>query len=188
MSETELIKEALAGEEKALAILLQENYPKILGYFIKVTQNPELAKDLTQETMVKAIKSLWKYRGEAKFSSWLIAIGSNLYRDELRKRKSVEKNLYAGNEESNQQNPVEEIKVDIKRAMLQLPREKRFPLILKYYYDYTYEEIAMTLKIPVGTVRSRLHSAINQLREVLKEKLPSEGLNKNSIQKISNHD
>ena len=187
MRETELIKEALAGGEKALAILLQENYPKILGYFIKVTQNPELAKDLTQETMVKAIKNLRKYRGEAKFSSWIIAIGSNLYRDELRKRKSVEKNLYAAIEESNQQNPAE-IKVDIKRAILQLPVEKRFPLILKYYYDYTYQEIAVTLKIPVGTVRSRLHSAINQLREVLKEKIPSEGLNRNLVQSISNHD
>ena len=59
--------------------------------------------------------------------------------------------------------------MDIKRALLELPAEKRIPLILKYYHDYSYQEIAAVLKIPVGTVRSRLHSAVRQLREQLVE-------------------
>lgn len=178
--ETELIKEALAGGEQALAVLLQENYPKVVGYFIKLTQDPELARDLTQETMVKAIKKLPKYRGAAKFSSWLIAIGSNLYRDELRKRKVVEKNRPSPGETDNKGDQEGEMKADIKRALLRLSAEKRVPLILKYYYDYSYQEIAAVLKIPVGTVRSRLHSAVRQLREALTEKLPAEDRRGNS--------
>lgn len=171
MREEDLIKTAFAGGKsgkEALAVLLQDNYRTVLGYFLKLTQDPESAKDLTQETMVKAIKNLRKYRGEAKFSSWLIAVGSNLYRDELRKRKTVLKinDRYLS---ATEKGPEAET-VDIKRALLELPAEKRIPLILKYYYDYSYQEIAAALKIPLGTVRSRLHSAVRQLRERLTEK------------------
>jgi RNA polymerase sigma-70 factor (ECF subfamily) len=157
--------------------LLQENYLKVLGYFLKITQNTELAKDLTQETMVKAIKSFQQYRGEAAFSSWLIAIGANLYRDQLRRRKLFEKRYGALIEREPQEyspNLPGGMTVDLKPALLRLPVEKRFPLILKYYYDYSYQEIASTLKIPIGTVRSRLFSGLRQLQEMLKEKLPAE--------------
>jgi RNA polymerase sigma-70 factor (ECF subfamily) len=170
LREKELIKAALAGGksgEEALAALLQANYRIVLGYFLKLTQDPELAKDLTQETMVRAIKNLRKYRGEGKFSSWLIAIGSNFYRDELRKQKTAEK-ITGRQLPASAKQPAAEA-VDIKRALLELPAEKRIPLILKYYHDYSYQEIAAVLKIPVGTVRSRLHSAVRQLREQLVE-------------------
>lgn len=170
LREKELIKAALAGGksgEEALAALLQANYRIVLGYFLKLTQDPELAKDLTQETMVRAIKNLRKYRGEGKFSSWLIAIGSNFYRDELRKQKTAEK-ITGRQLPASAKQPAAEA-VDIKRALPELPAEKRIPLILKYYHDYSYQEIAAVLKIPVGTVRSRLHSAVRQLREQLVE-------------------
>ncbi|NLZ44334.1 MAG: sigma-70 family RNA polymerase sigma factor [Clostridia bacterium] len=170
MREKELIKTALAGGksgEEALAALLQANYRLVLGYFLKLTQDPEAAQDLTQETMVRAIKNLRKYRGEAKFSSWLIAIGSNFYRDELRRKRMAEK-ITGRQHSAGEKQPAAET-VDIKRALLELPAEKRIPLILKYYYDYSYQEIAAVLKIPVGTVRSRLHLAVRQLRERLRE-------------------
>lgn len=174
MREKELIKTALAdgkrGEE-ALAALLQANYRLVLGYFLKVTQDPELARDLTQETMVRALKNLPKYRGEGKFSTWLIAVGSNFYRDELRKKKTAEKIAEKTNDRRFPlpEKQAEAETVDIKRALLELPAEKRIPLVLKYYYDYSYQEIAATLKIPLGTVRSRLHAAVRQLRERLQE-------------------
>lgn len=172
MREEDLIKTAFVGGksgEEALAVLLQRNYRTVLGYFLKLTQDPEAAKDLTQETMVKAIKNLRQYRGEAKFSSWLIAVGANCYRDELRKRKRArEKSRSLPVAAETEKGPEAEA-VDIKRALLDLPAEKRLPLILKYYYDFSYREIAAVLKIPVGTVRSRLHSAVRQLRKRLAE-------------------
>lgn len=160
MKEANLIKKALAGEEEALAILLQDNYLMTLGYFTKVTQDPELAKDLTQETMVRAIKNLRRFRGDSKFSSWLISIGSNLYRDELRKRRSVENKEIFVSKSALGTDQMGTMKVDIKRALLRLSAEKRMTLALKHFYDYSYAEIAQILKIPIGTVRSDRKSVV----------------------------
>ena len=94
LREKELIKTAFAGgenREKALAALLQANYRIVLGYFLKLTQDPEAAKDLTQKQW-SGHKNLRKYRGEGKFSSWLIAVGSNFYRDELQEEEDGRKN------------------------------------------------------------------------------------------------
>ena len=65
------VKQRAQKEEQLLASLLQANYLKVLGYFLKLTQDLDLAKDLTQETMVKAIKNFPQYRGDAQFASWL---------------------------------------------------------------------------------------------------------------------
>ncbi|NLW55896.1 MAG: sigma-70 family RNA polymerase sigma factor [Firmicutes bacterium] len=161
-----------AEEEQLLASLLQANYLKVLDYFLKLTQDLDLAKDLTQETMVKAIKNFPQYRGDAQFASWLISIGTNLYRDTLRKQKLSRRRDPAVLTGPKQPGP-SVAKIDLKQALLQLPAEKRVPLILKYYYDYSYQEIATCLRIPVGTVRSRLHSAVHSLRRIMEAKLPS---------------
>jgi len=166
-------------EEQLLASLLQANYMKVLGYFLKLTQDLDQAKDLTQETMVKAIRNYPQYRGEAQFASWLIAIGTNLYRDALRKQKSSQRQDPAALAGAGRPVP-SVVNIDLKQALLQLPPEKRLPLILKYYYDYSYQEIAACLRIPVGTGRSRLHSAVHSLRRLMEEKLPSEKQNQSS--------
>ncbi|NLY90342.1 MAG: sigma-70 family RNA polymerase sigma factor [Firmicutes bacterium] len=163
----------LDQDPQALATLLQANYRQVLGYFIKLTQDPNLAQDLTQETMVKAIINIGQYRQEAPFASWLISIGANLYRDGRRRQKRQEKH-YEALTTAGQWPPTpvtaEDNNIAIKEALLQLPLKKRTPLVLKYYYDFTYQEIAAILKIPVGTVRSRLHAAVRELRSSLAER------------------
>ncbi|NLC52718.1 MAG: sigma-70 family RNA polymerase sigma factor [Firmicutes bacterium] len=155
-------------DDQTLAALLQANYHYVLGYFIKLTQDPNLARDLTQETMVKAIKNCSQYRHEASFASWLISIGVNLYRDNWCRQKRLEKRyqtLFESNNQSTETVPVNTI--ILKQALLKLPLKKRTPLVLKYYYNFSYQEIAAILKIPVGTVRSRLHAAVRALRDSL---------------------
>ena len=157
-------------DDQTLAALLQANYHYVLGYFIKLTQDPNLAQDLTQETMVKAIKKSSQYRQEASFASWLISIGVNLYRDDWRRQKRLEKRYQALSERNNRSAPAEAVPVNtitLKQALLRLPLKKRTPLVLKYYYDYSYEEIAAIMKVPVGTVRSRLYAAVRALRDSL---------------------
>ena len=122
--------------------------------------------------MVKAIKNYHQYRGDAAFSSWLITIGSNLYRDQLRRKHRLEKSYDAILESKSLDGLLDipgEVTFDLKPALLRLTLEKRIPLVLKYYYDFTYQEIANTLKIPIGTVRSRLFSALRELRAMLAE-------------------
>jgi len=149
----------------------------VKGYLLKTTFNQQLTEDLTQETMLKAILNFKTYKQTAKFSTWLITIATNLYRDYLRKNKNIIFDEELENKITNQldssENPEQillqkdEFK-DIALLLKKLPEEKRMTLILKHYYDYKYEEIAKMMDCPVGTVRSRIHDALRFLRAELK--------------------
>ena len=78
MDEKDLIRKAKKGDTLALSKLLQQNYSFLFKYLMKATLHPQIAEDLTQETMMKCIEKIQLYNGESKFSSWLITIGTNL--------------------------------------------------------------------------------------------------------------
>lgn len=166
MEERELIEEANRDNKNAMNKLLMDNYKIVLGYTIKMTGDSTLAQDITQETMLKAVLNIKKFKPEAKFSSWLIKIATNQFRDYLRRTKKNE--IIDDLMESNGTGP-EEIAIgniqykEIMDILLNLSYEKRVVFVLKHYQGYKYEEIAEILNIPVGTVRSRLHNGIKQI-------------------------
>ncbi len=84
MIEQELLSRAQSGDREALARLLHGAYPILYGYLQKLTLDGYRAEDLTQKTMLRAMERLNQFRGGSKFSTWLIKIATNLYRDELR--------------------------------------------------------------------------------------------------------
>ena len=84
MDEAQLIKYAKKGDKEALNTLLSNNYPIFKGYVIKMTGDTNLAQDITQETLLKAIMHLHNFIPKAKFSTWLIKIATNLFKDYLR--------------------------------------------------------------------------------------------------------
>jgi len=161
-----LIENAKSGNKSALNTLLSVNYPILQGYVIKMTGNCDIAQDIVQETMLKAVIHIKKFVPKAKFSTWLIIIATNLYRDLLRKTKNLE--LIDGTIETKEIGPEASVIVNteydaVKKILLKLPYEKRAVFILKHYYGYKYEEIAEILKCPIGTVRSRLHYCIKYI-------------------------
>ena len=163
MEEKDLISKAKLGNKSALNTLLTENYTILKGYVIKMTADPHLAQDIVQETMLKAVVNISKFEPKAKFSTWLIAIATNVYRDSLRKHKNTE--LIDEAMESGIPGPEEAtiLSIEYKEVMnilMKLSYEKRAVFILKHYHGYKYEEIAEILNCPVGTVRSRLHNSI----------------------------
>jgi RNA polymerase sigma-70 factor (ECF subfamily) len=170
VDEKTLIQRVRQGDRNALALLLQENYRMILGYFIKITLNKTVAEDLTQETMLRAIEKFGLYQERFKFSTWLITVGTNIYRDQLRKRGGL-RDCISGTEMDEIPDPVgysePELKTDLRAALGKLAVEKRVVIVLRYFYDYSYEEMAAVLKVPVGTVRSRLHHGIAELQNLL---------------------
>ncbi|MEX1030161.1 MAG: sigma-70 family RNA polymerase sigma factor [Paenibacillaceae bacterium] len=87
MEEQATIKLAQQGDTAALARLLQEHYPYVLRYLIKITFDPQWAEDLAQETMLKCIHKIKLYHDKSKFSSWLITIATRIHIDHLRKRQ-----------------------------------------------------------------------------------------------------
>lgn len=170
MGESQLIKDAKKGEQLALAKLLQQNYSFLQKYLIKVTMNKPLAEDLAQETMTKCIEKIHLYNEKSKFSTWLISIATNLYIDQLRKKKK-EKIL------QEQEQGIRHLKWqmenrnedwnDVLTVLGRLKTDVRIPIILKHYYGYSYDEIGKMMKISPGTVKSRVHNGILTVRKEL---------------------
>ncbi|QOR33637.1 sigma-70 family RNA polymerase sigma factor [Clostridium sp. 'deep sea'] len=180
LAEKNLINEALAGNLESLAQLLHLNYNKVYGYLVKLTLNKELALDLAQESMTKAIEKLEQYNNcKASFSTWLIQIAINTSRDWYRKEKR-KKEFYDNllnqslnglplsslNNNTNIGYDREEI-LDTLMVLKNIPAKIRIPVILKYYYGYEQSEIAKFLKIPKGTVKSRISNGLKRIRKEL---------------------
>lgn len=166
MSDEKLIGEAQNGNKSALNTLILNNYDILSGYVLKLTGNADEASDVINDTIVKVVLNIEKYKPTGKFSTWMITIATNIYRDNLKRKKrfvSLE-----GYEEISKVDVEEEIitKLDYENILMllkELPKEKRAVFILKHYYNYKYEEISEILKCPIGTVRSRLHYSVKYL-------------------------
>lgn len=173
LDDIELITKAKSGDKNALNMLLTENYNILKGFVIKMTGNPEIAQDIVQETLLKAVVNINKFTPKAKFSTWLITIASNLYKDLLRKTKAFEyiDETFDGRASDPERYAINNIEYKaVMNILLSLPYEKRAVFILKHYYGYKYEEIAEILNCPVGTVRSRLHNCIKYIISEMEKK------------------
>jgi len=173
LDELELINKAKDGNKSALNTLLQDNINILKGYVVKMVGDPHLAQDIIQDALLKAVLNINKFEPKAKFSTWLIKIATNVYRDYLRKNKHfqlVEESL------ADKGKQVEDIVIanyeykEIMKIILKLPYEKRAVFILKNYYGYKYEEISQILNCPIGTVRSRLHNAVKYIIKEIERK------------------
>ncbi|MBU3128193.1 RNA polymerase sigma factor SigY [Clostridium tagluense] len=173
MDELDLISKAKEGNKSALNTLLKDNLNILKGYVVKMVGDPHLAQDIIQDALLKAVLNINKFEPRAKFSTWLIKIATNVYRDYLRKNKFLgladENLIHSGNQ-------VEDIVIsnyeygEIMKIILKLPYEKRAVFILKHYYGYKYEEISGIIGCPIGTVRSRLHSAVKYIISEIERK------------------
>ena len=190
MEERELIKAAKKGDDQALASLFQNTYPFLLKYLLKLTYNLQTAEDVAQETFSKAIENLSRFKGTSKFSTWLISIATRVYLDQKRKEKREvswlrqEQSVRKLKWETQTNNQAWD---DVMEALGNVEDDLRIPIILKHYYGFSYEEIAKIIKIPEGTVKSRVHTGLKKIRKELvsnDEKEPS-GLSKTLSQEWS---
>lgn len=171
MDEKKLFKLAMKGDASAFAMLFHENYPFLVKYLIKITMNMDLAEEIAQETMAKCIEKIHLFNGKSKFSSWLISIATNLYIDQLRKKKR-EQNWQALEQSYRtikwQMESRNDEWHDALEALGKLSEEIRIPIILKHYYGYSYDEIGKMMDVPAGTIKSRIHNGIVTVRRELK--------------------
>ncbi len=168
-----LLKEAKNGNRYALSQLLQANYPLIYNYFVKLTLDPHRAADLTQDIMLETINKIGTYDpNKSTLSTWMIAIGKNLWIDDLRKQKrrggyglNIDDLLDLQIQEDAFQKLI--LSDDLLTALKKLSEKIRVPIVLQYAMGYSYEEIAHYLKIPIGTVKSRISNGMKTLRKEL---------------------
>lgn len=170
MDEQDWIRDAQAGDSLALAMLLQQHYAFLHKYLLSVTLQPQLAEDLTQETMIRCMEKIRLYHGQSKFSSWLITIATRLFIDHQRRRKrerNWQEQELALRKLRWQAGRQQEEWSDAVDALGELPQEVRAAVVLKHYYGYGYEEIAEMTGVPAGTVKSRIHNGIKHIRKEL---------------------
>ena len=171
MEEKELLEKAKSGNKSALNTLLQLNYKSTFGFVIKMTGNEVMAQDITQDTLLKALLNIKKFNGSCKFSTWLIQISINIYKDAVKRNKYLELHeLSNSSENANSSEKMALRNLEYKEAVKQLknlPYKQRTAFILKHYYGYSLEEISNIMNCPKGTVKSRISICIESLKKVL---------------------
>ncbi len=165
-----LVKRAQRGDRNAVDALLRENYDIVRAVCHRIIINTSDAEDATQIALMAIVRALPTFDGRAKFSTWAYRIATNAALDELRriKRRDIPnddakfENISVG----DATNAVD-AQMDVSAALAQVAEEFRVALVLRHIADLDYEEIAVILEVPVGTVRSRLSRGRAQLTALL---------------------
>ena len=186
LSDQEVVLMARAGREAAYRELIRRYERPIFALLFRMVRDRELAEDLSQETFIKALNAIESYRPEFKFSSWIFKIANNAAIDHLRRREldtlSLDGSPHAETPEAmqatalqigaRQESPLDTVEAKelggaIEIAIGRLRPEYRSCILLRHVEGRAYDEIAEMLDLPLGTVKTYIHRARNELRQAL---------------------
>jgi RNA polymerase sigma factor (sigma-70 family) len=165
--EADLIERVRQGDSTAFADLMQRNRGPVWAVCLRITGNNHDAEDALQDTLVSAWRNIDRFRGEARFSTWLYRIASNAALAVVRRRLAV------GDEQMEKASTAHDVgdrvaDADrVQAALMSLPEAFRIALVLRIYGDFTYEDIAIHQDIPVQTVKSRISRARSMMEGLL---------------------
>ena len=177
-SDEQLMAAVMAGDQVALATLVTRHHGPLLGYLYRlVGGDRSLAEDLVQETLLHVLRQR-TYQSGHPFKPWLYTIATNLARDyfksaavrQCRREDDAEEallHLYDSEPSPEEHALAAEQGSEVRAALAQLREEYRVVLLLRFYQGFSLQEIAETLHIPLGTVKSRLSVGVHRLRAVL---------------------
>jgi RNA polymerase sigma-70 factor (ECF subfamily) len=176
IDDAQLIRDTLAGDSAAFGQLVCKYQDRLYTALAHMGGSPEEARDVVQEAFVQAFVKLETFRGSSAFYTWLYRIAFNVSVSRKRRQRptvSLERTRdLSGEEPLDMASPTERLErgeraAQVRRAMAALSEEHRAILVLREIEGFDYEQIAEALDVAVGTVRSRLHRARAQLRELL---------------------
>ncbi|HBE79748.1 MAG TPA: RNA polymerase sigma factor [Firmicutes bacterium] len=163
------------GDKMAFEAIVHRYHEPIYAYIVRMGSEYHIAADITQEVFLKVCKSIHQYKPDLPFRPWIYTIASNTYKDYL-KKAYVQRDVpgleitdsIAVTEDTPEtaflENSERAIVVEALKCLEEIYREV---LILRYYQDLKLEEIAQTLQIPIGTVKSRLSTALHKMKTML---------------------
>lgn len=181
-SDEELVAQSQGGDLDSFNQLVVRWERPIYALAYRVIGREEDARDVAQETFLRAFRALKGFKGQAKFSSWLYRITLNLCRDWIRREKrtplaqapeGIDLIELAG--EGTVSESIEELVGRrelgraVSKAMAMLPEEQRTAIILKEYHGLTFQEIAELLDCPLSTVKTRLYQGLSVVRKQLQQ-------------------
>jgi len=179
-TDEELVARSISGDAESFNQLVLRWERPIYALAYRVIGREEEARDVVQETFLRAFRGIKNFRGQAKFSSWVYRIALNLCRDWIRRERRAP--IQAAPEGIDlvelaaEQGPVESIETLVARndmsaavaeAMALLPDEQRTAIVLKEYHGMTFQEIADLQGCPLSTVKTRLYQGLTVLRRRL---------------------
>jgi RNA polymerase sigma-70 factor, ECF subfamily len=181
-SDEELVARSMGGDLDSFNQLVLRWERPIYALAYRVIGREEEARDVAQETFLRAFRALNGFKGQAKFSSWLYRITLNLCRDWMRKERrtpvsqapeGIDIIELAGeatpSETIEQMVGRKELGRAVSKAMAALPEEQRTAIILKEYHGLTFQEIADMLDCPLSTVKTRLYQGLSVVRKQLEQ-------------------
>lgn len=188
LTDQEVVRHAVIGREAAYRELIHRYQRPVFSLVLRMVRNRELAEDLAQDTFIKVLGAIESYRPEYKFSSWIFKIANNAAIDHLRRRSldtlSLDGSPHAESSEAIEATTLQisdgaesaldevanrELGSSIEAAISQLRPEYRSCILLRHVEGRPYEEIAEILDLPLGTVKTYIHRARNELRILLAE-------------------
>ena len=173
----------LSGDSNAFGTLVDRYKDLVFTLAIRMTKNKEDAEEVCQETFLKAYRYLNKYKGSAKFSTWIYRIAYNTSADHLKKGKKDIQTIVIDEFTENQLSSIDDqlanLEADeqsavIKRTLDLLSNEDSFLLTLYYFEDMSVEEISKVVELKPNNVKVKLHRGRKRLATLLKEQLVSE--------------
>ncbi len=178
MSDAALVELVLNGDQDVFAVLVERYKDAIHNLAYRMLGNATEAEDVTQETFVRAYTQLATYKTMHKFSTWLLSIASHLAIDQLRRRRFLAlplddvpflewiPDVVVGPEQSALQGEQQD---DVQKYLQKLPGKYRAVIVLRYWYDFSYEEIASALNLTQQLVKARLHRARELLARYMQQ-------------------
>ncbi|MDE7025236.1 MAG: sigma-70 family RNA polymerase sigma factor [Paramuribaculum sp.] len=185
LTDDKLVSAYIKGDNQAFDILLKRHQARVFNYVLSVVKNRDVADDIFQETFVKAIMTLkqGRYAENGKFSAWIARIAHNLIIDYYRQEKS--ENLVSTTTEDDSVDVLnrrelcdgniedfmidEQIQCDVRRIIEALPENQREVLVMRYYKDMSFKEIAEATNVSINTALGRMRYAIINMRRIAEE-------------------
>jgi RNA polymerase sigma-70 factor (ECF subfamily) len=186
LPDADVVALAQQGRDAAFRELIRRYERPVFSLIFRMVRDRELAEDLAQDTFIKVLNHIDRYRPEFKLSSWLFKIANNVAIDHLRRRHletvSIDGSPHALTQDAieatsfdvvgQQESALEELEAKelgsaIERAIASLRPEYRSCIMLRHVEGRSYEEIAATLDLPLGTVKTYIHRARHELRRAL---------------------
>jgi RNA polymerase sigma-70 factor (ECF subfamily) len=183
-----LVDASLAGDPGAFGILVRHCQDRLYSTLLRITGSHEDARDLLQDAFLRAYEKLGRFHGESSFYTWVYRIAVNLAISEKRRRSAglgrmatapvdkLDPPSDLDRSDPTLQVEREEREVLIHRALGQLHEDHRIVVVMRDLDGCRYDEIARILRIPIGTVRSRLHRGRLELRQKLEPLFEPEGV------------
>ncbi|HEY3205006.1 MAG TPA: sigma-70 family RNA polymerase sigma factor [Thermoanaerobaculia bacterium] len=177
-TDEELLASSRTGDGDAFGAFVRRHTTTVHRWMVRAV-GEEDADDMTQEVFVKAYRGLASFRGEAPARAWLASIADNAVKNRYRSRMRFRR-VFAGSTDVNpgldpparDRDPEDDAQAGESRrfvteALKLLPPEFRMPVVLRDIEEWSYEEIAVSLALPIGTVKSRIARGRGQLKEIL---------------------